>query len=122
MIFLFSLFLNNFCFRQHRYEFDDPDFIKIKNVFDEATEKFADGFTVSDIFPILTYLPFDLPDVRKIKDLFGVIIDMLREQMNEHQKTYKAGEYFWELYLRAISAFHFFLLFLVGWTGSLFIM
>ena len=53
---------------------------------------FADGFSISDTFPIVTYLPFDLPDVKKMKQISGVLYDMLREKMTEHKETYKAGE------------------------------
>ena len=81
-----------FCFLHHSYEFDDPQFVKMKNAMDDVTAMFAEGFTISDFLPILTYLPFDPPDVRKMKANFSVIFDMLREKIRTHKETYEAGK------------------------------
>ena len=82
----------NFYFFLHSYEFDDPEFVKMKKALDDVTEMFADGLSISDFFPILTYLPFDLPDVRKMKVIFNVLYDMLREKLRTHKETYKASK------------------------------
>lgn len=78
----------NMCFKK-TYEFDDPEFLYLRTSFDDVSEVFSNFLHESDILPFVTpLLPFDLPDVKKIKRLKGNLIEFIKREVTNKKENY----------------------------------
>ena len=69
----------------------DPDFIRFTDAFKSGGKYFGKQLSV-DIFKLLKYLPFDMPDVAVVKQTFVVIRNYTLARVKEHSETFNSGE------------------------------
>lgn len=82
--------LSNMCF-QKRYKLNDAEFTYLHLTATEIVgDTFEKQFTLSDIVPLVKYLPFDLPDIKKLKiaiEKFNEIMNRLASMSKQRQQN-----------------------------------
>ena len=73
-----------------RYSANDQEFLKLKNLLENATESFTGIVASSDFVPIIR--PFIKNKIKKVKSIFEGLASLLKEKYVLHLKDYEEGQ------------------------------